>query len=232
MCTSAYFMIDWDLEIRKRFAQPLFSEAVEFPDPESILARMLPICYEEGIPAGCDNGCADLMNVATENYVKELISNILLRIRSNGDHYIKTAAYQQQLQREEDAWLKGAVARSNGGLLPVEAMAAEMRRPLEIDDMRLALCLGDASIGQPSLMAERLASGDHIKTEEVESTYEDHCSDDAGVDSRNKINISSSIQCFTTGDQIIADFASEWPGSALSDRQALSVVLDDCLSIG
>ena len=232
LCRFAYLSLDWDLEIRKRFTQPLFSEAVEFPDSESILARMLPICYEEGITSGCDIGCADLMNIATENYVKELISNILAHIRSNGDYYVKTAAYRQKLQHEEEAWLQGAISKSNASLLPVEIMAAEKRRPLEASDMRLTLYLGDTSIGQSPLLAERLTSCDFIKAEDIGKTYDDYCRDGAGIESIKDLDVSLSEKFSFAGERLLADFATEWPGSALSDRQALSVMLDDCLSIG
>ena len=192
---------------------------------------MLPICYEEGITAGCDNDCANLLNVATENYIKELLSNILAHIRSNGDHYVKTAAYRRQLQQEENAWLQGTVARYNGSLLPKEGMAAERRRPLEIDDMRLALYMGDTSIGQSPLLTERLASGDYVKAEEIRNMLEDTCTDNAGVFSRSRSDVFSSGKYFAAANHHVADFASEWAGSARSDRQALGFVLDDCLSV-
>ena len=193
---------------------------------------MLPICYEEGITAGCANGCADLMNVATENYVKELISNILVRIRSNGDHYVKTATYRQQLQREEDAWLQGGVTRSSGGLLPVEVVASEARHPLALDDMRLALCLGDAYIGQSPLMTEKIASGDCVKGEEARTTPENQYSGEAAISSQNRAASPSAANRLTAEDQAIASFVHDWPGGMFSDRQALNVVLDDCLTVG
>ena len=186
---------------------------------------MLPICYEEGITAGCANGCADLMNVATENYVKELISNILMRIRSNGDHYVKTATYRQQLQREEDAWLQGGVTRSSGGLLPVEVIASEARYPLGLGDMRLALNLGDAYIGQSPLMTEKIASGEYSKGEESRATSEKQSLDGAAISFRNKAVNPSAANQLTAEDQ-------DWPRGMLSDRQALNVVLDDCLTVG
>lgn len=186
---------------------------------------MLPICYEEGITAGCASGCADLMNVATENYVKELISNILMRIRSNGVQYVKTAAYRQQLQREEDAWLQGDVTKSSGGLLPVEAVASKTRHPLGLSDMRLALYLGDAYIGQSPLMTEKIASGDYSKDEESRIAPKKRLVDDAAVSFQNRVASPAAANQLTAEDQ-------GWPGDMLPDRQALNVVLDDCLTVG
>ena len=221
--------LDWDLEIRKRFAQPLFSEAIEFPDPDNIQSRILPICYEEGVTGGCSPGCAELMNIATEYYIKEFISNILIRIKSNGDNYIKTATYQRQLQQEEDAWLQGGVVRSSGGLLPIEVQASERRRPIEFSDMRLALHLGNSYVGQTPLLTEKMAGNDNICVKKKQDEEKHSLKYLIAPQGEEKSKSSKSAK---EGNDTNTVSNLSWQGGTVSDRLDLMMVLEDCLAVG
>ncbi|KAK7533123.1 transcriptional regulator of RNA polII, SAGA, subunit-domain-containing protein [Phyllosticta citribraziliensis] len=149
---AGFSKTNWDLEIRKRYAQPLCTETFEFPDTSTIDARMTPICYEEGIASGAASECASFMNQATEIFIKEVLSNILGRVRSNGEDYIKTASYKKQLQREEELSLNNEVQRNAAGLLPVEVEESRRRKPISLGDLRVALELGDSYLGQVPLI--------------------------------------------------------------------------------
>ena len=92
------------------------------------------------------------MNLATETFIKEVLSNILGRVRSNGEDYIKTAAYKKQLQREEELSLNNEVQRNAAGLLPVEVEESRRRKPVDLEDLRVALQLGDSYFGQVPLV--------------------------------------------------------------------------------
>ncbi|KAI9850894.1 MAG: transcriptional coactivator hfi1/ADA1 [Thelocarpon superellum] len=150
---------NWDLEIRRRYSQALACETGEFPDTESIQGRMEPMCYEEGIMNGASDGAAAFMNVATETFVKEVLSGILARTRSNGANYIMTSTYKRQLEREEAGWLRGTVQKNANSLLPVEATAASQRGPLGMNDFRLSLEMGDMYLGHMPLALEKIMGG-------------------------------------------------------------------------
>lgn len=114
---------------------------------------MVPICYEESLPNGCGNMCAEFMATATEQYIKEVVSAMLARTRSNvpaavGGNGIMTRQYRKQLDREEEMAGKGELARGlANGLLPVEAREAGGRRGIGMGDLRLAIGVGGCELG-------------------------------------------------------------------------------------
>ncbi|KAK4191513.1 transcriptional regulator of RNA polII, SAGA, subunit-domain-containing protein [Podospora australis] len=150
--------MNFDLEIRKRYAQPLAVESGEFPDVSAIEARMLPFCYEAGLVSGHQPEAAQFMSIATETFVKEILSTIFSRTRSNGpgdsgnagfgpgQAWVQTHKYKKQLAKEEEAFQRGEITRDKTGLLPVEAKAASERGPLGMTDLRLALEMGDCGM--------------------------------------------------------------------------------------
>src|SRR3569833_1216966 len=157
---------DWDLEIRKRFAQPLAIESGEFPDTSNIEARMLPFCYEAGLVSGHASDAAALMSVATESFIKEVLTSIFSRTRSNGPgdsgsagfgggaDWIHTRKYRRQLDKEEEAAQRGDITRDKSGLLPIEAKAASERGPLGMAALRIALELGDCGMSQIPVISQ------------------------------------------------------------------------------
>ncbi|KAI9875460.1 MAG: hypothetical protein M1830_008456 [Pleopsidium flavum] len=227
---------NWDLEIRKRYSQPLASETGEFPDAETIHGRMVPICYEESLVNGCSVPCADFMATATETFVKEVLSGIFGRTRSNvpagSNSGIMTKRYKRQLEREEEGWLRGEVARSAGnGMLPVEMKEANGRRPLGMSDLRLALEIGDCKLGQMPLVVERLMGG-YLEGEleedrrKEEQFVEEPRAKTNGVEGRNEVD-------GVNGDEPSIDESDwGWEGGGAADRERLHSLLDDCLAIG
>ena len=149
----ADLVVDWDLEIRKRYEQPLAAETGEFPDADSIQNRMLPICYEECLSQGCAPSCSSFMAAATEHFVKELLSNLYGLTRANmpggSVHSVLTRRFRQRQQAEEDAVARGTLVRDpTSGLLPGEAKELSAREPLSLHDLRLALEVGHMGLGQ------------------------------------------------------------------------------------
>ena len=171
MVIKLTFYQDWDLEIRKRWTQPLASETGEFPDTTTIETRMLPICYETGLVAGHAADAAYFMSVATETFIKEVLSSIFSKTRSNGPggtgsagtgggaSWIQSHKYRVQLEREEEAFLRGEVQRDKSGLLPIEAKAASERGPLGMADVRTALEIGDCGLGQMPVVVQQIMFG-------------------------------------------------------------------------
>ena len=228
---------DWDLEIRKRYAQPLFSETNEFPDKETIEARMLPICYEEGLPSGCAPGAAEFMNIATETYIKEALSNFFGRVSSNGDAYIKTASYKRQLEKEEEKCLRNEIRKNDGGLLPVEVEAASRRPALSMADLKLALELGDGYLGQVPLIAGQIINGGHLDVEFEGREVGDEVArvpDRVGkVNGINGLGAANGIAYHVDADVMAIDEADwGWHGGGVMDLEMLNGVLDQCLSVG
>ncbi|KAF2747098.1 hypothetical protein M011DRAFT_477552 [Sporormia fimetaria CBS 119925] len=167
---------NWDLEIRKRYNNgTLFVETHEFPDPSTIATRMLPICYENSLPQGHSAECPAFMNIATETYIKEALTNFFQRAGSNGADLIKTAAYKRRLEKEEMLAANGELNRTAGGLLPVEQEEMRKRKRLCMEDLRMSIVLGDSFLGQTPIIAGEILNGrllDAPGVEELEK--EDH----------------------------------------------------------
>lgn len=145
---------DWESEIKQRYMLPLASETGEFPDVDNIRLRMLPICYEEGIPGGCSVETANFMNVAAETFVKEILTTIIGRVRSNGPIYVQTDAYRK--------------------LAPKGRWVPRQERPLlGMHDVRLSLTLGDNLLTQmPTSMKKIMAGGWYERDYEVDTALQ------------------------------------------------------------
>lgn len=218
---------DWELEIRKRYAQPLAAETGEFPDAESIHARMVPMCYEESLPSGAGLPCAEFMAIATETFVKEILSAVFSRTRSNGPsgtiNGMMMRKYRQQLEREELAYTRGEISKDTAtGLLPIEAKEASVRRPLGVRDLRLTLELGGGVLGHMPLIIDQIMGG--YFEDELETEKQDRLEN--GVSEHNETKASEDEM-----DLDEADDLSDWEGGAGADREQLSSLLDECLSM-
>lgn len=219
---------DWELEIRKRYAQPLAAETGEFPDAESIHARMVPICYEESLPSGANIACADFMTTATETFVKEVLSAVFSRTRCNGPsgtiNGMMTRKYRQQLEQEELAYTRGEITKDTAtGLLPVEAKEASTRKPLSVRDLRLTIELGGGVLGHMPLITDQIMGGyfeDELETENqgLENGTDDIV-DIKGADA-DEMDLDD-----------LDDSLSDWEGGAAADREQLGSLLDECLSM-
>lgn len=163
--------MNWDLEIRKRYAQPLATESGEFPDTSNVEARMLPFCYEAGLVSGHASEAPGFVSVATETFIKEVLSAILCRTRSNGPGelggggpgsqtegttWIQTHRYRKQLVREEDSARRGELSRDKSGLLPVEARSASEQGPIGMADLQLALDMGECGLANFPLVGQTI----------------------------------------------------------------------------
>lgn len=222
-------LTDWELEIRKRYAQPLASETGEFPDAETIHARMVPICYEESVVSGAGYPCAEFMAIATETFVKEVLSSVFSRTRHNGPsgtiNGMVTRKYRRQLEREELAFTRGEITKDAAtGLLPVEAKEASTRQPLGVKDLKLALTLGGGLLGQMPLIVDQIMGAydeDELELERqeyAEQTWDDKMDDDTGV--ANGVD-----------EMDIDENELGWEGGTAADREQLGSLLDECLSM-
>ncbi|KAI9788933.1 MAG: transcriptional coactivator hfi1/ADA1 [Peltula sp. TS41687] len=226
---------NWDIEIRKRYSQPLACETGEFPDAESIANRMTPICYEEGIVGGASDSSAAYMNIATEMFIKEVLSCVLERTRTNGPNYIMTSAYKRQFEQEEEAFLDGELQRNGNSLLPAEQAVASQRPPLGMDDFRLSLELGDSYLGHMPLTIERIMGG-YLEGEFADDMMVDDDEPEEGSRMANGANpVVNGVNNILYGDDnTIMDDPSDWgwEGATAEDRGTLDSLLDECLAIG
>lgn len=242
---------NWDLEIRKRYNAPLCTETHEFPDATSIASRMLPICYEEGLPSGHNSECPTFMNIATETYVKEMLTNIFARVSCNGpDYKVKTGKFKRECEREERLIEKGELTRTAAGLLPCEAEEMRKRPPITMEDLQMCVQLGDSFMAQtPIISAEILNTRclDAPGVEELEQErYRSPKKAMAQPALTNGISIPSKPA--SNGDQIkanglryfldlhepepVIDDEWTWQGGVVEDTETLDAVLDSCLAIG
>ncbi|KAF2478193.1 uncharacterized protein BDR25DRAFT_276005 [Lindgomyces ingoldianus] len=249
---GGYQKTNWELEIRKHYTQPLFTETHEFPDSDSIAARMLPICYEYGLPSGHTPDCPTYMNIATETYIKEALSNLFARVSGNGPGYIKTADFKRKVEREEDRVARGEIGRSAGGLLPVEVEEQRKRRPLCMEDLRLAVQLGDSYLGQVPLIMGGITNARFLDTPGIEGLNLEEkgiakvaavvngvgtaAATNGILNPRNgaQLNGTSSLTNgfhVDLGDPMVLDDDWSWQGGSVQDIDGLDGVLDGCLAV-
>lgn len=192
---------------------------------------MVPICYEEGLPGGARDGCAEFVNVAAEMYVKEVLAGLFARVRSDGKGYACTARYKRRVEREEEAWLRGEVVRNAAGLLPVEVETGLGRRPFGMEDLRLSLEMGDPFVGQVPLLAKRVAVGWRVgglEIEENESSPErERRREEYPINGFHSNGVHHH-----TDEMDVDDNDWGWSGGANGDRDSLGGILDDCLAVG
>jgi transcriptional coactivator HFI1/ADA1 len=184
------------------------------------------------------------MNVATETFVKEVLSAILSRTRSNGPNYIMTNKYKRQLEREEEACLRNEVNRDSNAMLPVEAASAREKGPLGMEDVRIALEMGDAGIGQMRLMVDKVVNGwreGEFEDDEwvpfgfgddtIESTGNgiDRVKRDEDVPMMNGIHEPNGF----SGEELrLEENDWGWEGGGVADRTTLDGLLAECLTGG
>jgi transcriptional coactivator HFI1/ADA1 len=186
---------------------------------------MVPICYEESVVSGAGFPCAEFMAIATETFVKEVLSSVLSRTRSNGPsgtiNGMVTRKYRRQLEREELAFTRGEITKDSAtGLLPVEAKVACTRQPLGVKDLRLALELGGGLLGQMPLIMDQIMGA--YDEDELELERQGYVELSRQPDESLQLN----------GEEMdIDDPGWEWEGSAAADREQLGSLLDECLSM-
>lgn len=232
-------LLDWDLEIRKRYTSALYVETHEFPTATTIGYRLLPICYEFGLPQGHTGDCPDYLNIATETYIKEALTNLLGKVSSNGPGYVRTGEFKKKLAREERLVERGELVRGSGGELPVETEERRKRKQLCMEDLRLALELGDSYLGQTPLIAGSIMNSRFLDTQGIEEIYDAPAKPIAnginGVGAKaTKLQLNGETWTVDFGDAMHVDdeVNMNWQGGGVQDVQELDDALDDILNLG
>jgi transcriptional coactivator HFI1/ADA1 len=230
--TGGLTKTNWDLEIRKRYVQPLYSETLEFPDIPTIHARIVPICYEESVGQGCSVQCAELVSIGAETYLKGVLSEVLNRTRSNGPRYehsagegIMTKSYKKRIAREDSENKAGKLQRTrDDDLLPVEAQAAYARRPIGMPDLQLAAQVGPLPWNSNPLLAFSIVNA---------SAGYDH--DQWLMEQEGTNGATTNGHVDPPDDPMDIDGNPDsygWEGAGQQDRAGLQSVLTDCLAAG
>lgn len=221
-------------------------ESGEFPDHASIESRMLPICYENGLVGGHTADATQYLSVAAETYIKEFLSTVFRRTRSNGPgdsnsagfgsgaNWIQTHKYKKQLRREEGALARGELSRDKAGLLPVEARAAGERGPLDMADLRLALELGDCGIATIPDVTRSIIFG--YREGELDHWNNYTYVPDQTPAPFEELNLDAAPMTngFHDVDAMDVDTAADpygWDGGESQDVQSLDNILDACLAV-
>jgi transcriptional coactivator HFI1/ADA1 len=123
---------------------------------DMIQKRMTPLCYQEGLAGGAGANASDLVNIAAEMFVKQLLTDAFRRVRSNGMGYVQTAKFKRRLAKEEGQLTRGFIKRDGFGLLPVEQETERSRAPFGVEDLRFALSLGGSYINQNKLLTAKI----------------------------------------------------------------------------
>lgn len=195
------------------------------------------------------------MSVATETFIKEVLSSIFSKTRSNGPGvlgsagtgggatWIQSHKYRTQLEREEEAFLRGEVQRDKNGLLPTEAKAASERGALGMADVRTALEMGDCGLGQMPVVIRQIMSG--YREGELEayndfswpSGYGPQTGIDEALDEDVKMGNMNGANGINglNGLKETHDLPTElddfgWEGGELESKTALDNLLDSCLA--
>lgn len=216
---------------------------------------MLPICYETGLVSGHAPDASHFMSVATETFIKEVLSSMFSKTRSNGPGvlgsagtgggatWIQSHKYRTQLEKEEEAFLRGEMQRDKNGLLPTEAKAASERGALGMADVRTALEMGDCGLGQMPVVIQQIMSG--YREGELEA-YNDFSWPDGydpgtavdedldadvlmgGMNGANGVNGVNGLKEHHDLPGEFDDFG--WEGGELESKTALDNLLDSCLA--
>ena len=238
---------DFDLEIRKRFNQPLAIESGEFPDAGVIGGRMLPFCYEAGLVNGHTADAPSIMSVATETFMKEVLTTIFSRTRCNGPgevgsagfgvgtSWVQTYQYSKQLHVEEDLAQHGKLTRDKNGLLPIESKAASERGALGMADLRLALEMGDTGMATfPILMAQILygyREGELEHWDEYSYVHDQQPIAGANDFFMGEINGGEAVELINgQADPMEIDSEPWWDGAENQDMEMLDGLLESCLA--
>ncbi|KAG9190078.1 hypothetical protein G6011_08166 [Alternaria panax] len=235
---------NWELEIRKRYTSALSAETHEFPTATTISYRLLPICYEFGLPQGHTSDCPDYLNVATETYIKEALANLLGKVASNGPGYVRTGEFKKKLAREERLVERGELARGVASELPVEAEERRKRKLLCMEDLRLALALGDSYLGQTPLIAGQIVNARFLDGDGVEETCDGKPAAKPltnglgnainGLGNSGKVNLDGETWTVDFGDPMLVDdeVGMHWQGGSVQDMAEMDDALDDILNLG
>lgn len=241
-------LLDLDLEIRKRYAQPLAIESGEFPDIGMISGRMMPFCYEAGLVSGHAADAPQLLSIATDTFIKEVLTQVFSRTRSNGPgevgsagfsigtNWVQTYRYGKQLHEEEELAQHGKLTRDKNGLLPIESKTASERGPLSMADVRLSLEIADTGMSTFPILLAGILNG--YREGELENwsdytwVHDEEPSKEADEIFSTEVNGGEAFELVNgSSDPMDVDTEPWWDGAEVQDMDMMDTLLDSCLAV-
>ncbi|AQZ10921.1 HFI1 (YPL254W) [Zygosaccharomyces parabailii] len=79
--------LEWSQDIMTGFNAPLATDNYSLPDTESLFLRMVGIAREHGLVGTVDTGCVELLSLALDNYLKDIIESAIDTVRYRRKRY-------------------------------------------------------------------------------------------------------------------------------------------------
>ena len=79
--------LEWSQEIVNGFSAPLATESYALPDNDSLYLRMISIAREHGLVGAVDGRCVEIMTLALEIYLKNLVESAIDTVRYREKHH-------------------------------------------------------------------------------------------------------------------------------------------------
>ncbi|SCU91780.1 LAFA_0F05754g1_1 [Lachancea sp. 'fantastica'] len=73
--------LEWSQEIVNGFSAPLATESYSLPDNDSLYLRMISLAREHGLVGAVDGRCVEIMTLALENYLKNVVESAIDTVR-------------------------------------------------------------------------------------------------------------------------------------------------------
>lgn len=188
------------------------------------------------------------MNLATETFIKEALASFLGKVAINGTGYVRTGAFKKRVEREERAVERGEAVRDGKGELPVESEERRKRKHLCMEDLRLALQLGDGYLGQTPILAGNITNSTFLDVPGMEEVYPSPQKKKERNGIINGVGQDKSGLAKWLGEGITVDFKdgadadkmqvdgddemANWMGGSVRDVGDLDSALDDVLNLG
>lgn len=79
--------LEWSQDIMNGFNAPLATDSYSLPDTESLFLRMVGISREHGLVGTVDTGCVELLSLALDNYLKNILESAIDTVRYRQKKY-------------------------------------------------------------------------------------------------------------------------------------------------
>jgi transcriptional coactivator HFI1/ADA1 len=171
--------------------------------------------------------------------------SLLSKVSANGagSTFIRTASFKRKCAREERLVDQGNLLKSAARELPIEAEVRRNRRPMCMEDLRLALQLGDGFLGQSPFVAGSIANAKFLDTHGIEDIYAPskpvNGTRGVGVNAENHPRWLADGLTVTFPDaggdtamsDSLADGEAGWLGGAGPEGRVLDEALDEVLGL-
>lgn len=79
--------LEWSQDIMNGFNAPLSTDSYSLPDTESLFLRMVGIAREHGLVGAVDTDCVELLSLALDNFLKNIIESAIDTVRYRRKKY-------------------------------------------------------------------------------------------------------------------------------------------------